>query len=34
MYLVFMAGALTVLSQALQGLVNESHILLIDVKAQ
>lgn len=29
-----MAGALTVLSQTLQGLVNEGHILLIDVKAQ
>ena len=29
-----MAGALTVLSQTLQGLVNEGHVLLIDVEAQ
>lgn len=33
-YLVFMAGALTVLSQTLQGLVDECHVLLIDVEAQ
>lgn len=33
-YLVFMAGALTVLSQTLQGLVNEGHVLLVDVEAQ
>lgn len=29
-----MAGALTVLSQTLQGLVNEGHVLLVDVEAQ
>lgn len=29
-----MAGALTVLSQTLQGLVDECHVLLVDVEAQ
>lgn len=29
-----MAGALTVLSQAFKGLVNEGHVLLVDVEAQ
>lgn len=29
-----MAGALTVLSQTLQSLVNEGHVLLVDVEAQ
>lgn len=33
-HLVLMTGALTVLSQALNGLVDESYILLIDVKSQ
>lgn len=34
LYLVFMAGALTVLCQTLQSLVNEGNVLLIDVQSQ
>lgn len=34
MYLVFMAGALAVLCETLQSLVDESNILLVDVQAQ
>lgn len=32
MYLVLMAGALAVLCQTLQSLVNEGHVLLVDVQ--
>lgn len=34
LYLVFMAGALAVLCEALQSLVDEGHVLLIDVEPQ
>lgn len=34
MHLVFMAGALAVLCEALQGLVDEGDVLLVDVQAQ
>lgn len=34
MYLVFMAGALAVLCETLQSLVNKGHVLLIDVESQ
>ena len=33
-YLIFMARALAILSQALQGLVDQCYILLIDVETQ
>lgn len=33
-YLVFMAWALAVLRQALQSLVDQSHVLLVDVEPQ
>ena len=34
MYLVFMAGALAVLCEALQSLVDERDVLLVDVQSQ
>lgn len=34
MYLVFMAGALTVLCETLQSLIDEGHVLLVDVESQ
>ena len=33
-HLVFMTGTLAVLGQALHGLVDEAHVLLVDVKSQ
>lgn len=33
-YLVFMAGALAVLGETLQSLVDKGHVLLIDVQSQ
>ena len=33
-HLVLVAGPLAVLGEALQGLVNEGHVLLVDVQAQ
>lgn len=33
-YLVFMAGALTVLCETLQSLIDEGHVLLVDVQPQ
>lgn len=34
MYLVFMAGTLAVLCETLQSLVDEGHVLLVNVQSQ